>query len=89
MERLLKPRELGEILGFSTDTVLDWFEAKKIPGFKIGTAVRFRLSEVEDWLEAKRAGAGGEARTAPSKHPPSGVVSLTRTVPLQGGEEHA
>jgi excisionase family DNA binding protein len=89
MERLLTARELGDLLGFSADTIVDWAEAGKVPAFKIGGRLRFRLSEAEAWIEMKRVGAGGEARTAPSKCPPSGVVSLTRTVPLQGGEEHA
>lgn len=31
-----------------------WFEADRIPGFKLGRAVRFRESEIEAWLEARR-----------------------------------
>ena len=54
-ERLVTAGELAEILGLSTSTVLDWFEADRLPGFKLGTAVRFRLSEVGD--VARRAAA--------------------------------
>jgi predicted DNA-binding transcriptional regulator AlpA len=36
--------------------VLDWFEAGRLPGFKLGRAVRFPESEVLDWLEAQRVG---------------------------------
>ena len=46
--------ELGEHLALSTSTVLDWFEAGRLPGFKLGRVVRFRESEVVDWLEAQR-----------------------------------
>ena len=55
-ERLLSARELADLLGFSAATVVDWAEAGKLPGFKIGGRLRFRLSEVEDWLEGCRVG---------------------------------
>jgi hypothetical protein len=32
IERLLTPRELAELLGLSASTVLDWFEAGRLPG---------------------------------------------------------
>ena len=54
IEPLLTARELAELLGLSPSTVLDWFEAGRLPGFKLGRAVRFRESEVEAWLEARR-----------------------------------
>jgi excisionase family DNA binding protein len=55
-ERLLTSRELGDLLGFSAATVVDWAEAGKIPCFKIGGRLRFRLFEVEAWLEQQRQG---------------------------------
>ena len=55
-ERLLTSRELAELLGLAPATVLDWWEAGRLPGFKLGTAVRFRLSDVEAWLELQRRG---------------------------------
>jgi excisionase family DNA binding protein len=71
-ERLLTARELGELLGLSTGTVLDRFERGDVPGFrlyggKIGAPVRFRWSEVEAWIESGRFGP------APSQ-PPSKVL---------------
>lgn len=56
LERLLTARELAELLGLSAGTVLDWFEAGRLPGFKLGRSVRFRASEVEVLLEAQRVG---------------------------------
>jgi excisionase family DNA binding protein len=55
-ERLLTAAELAEHLGLSTATVLDWFEAGRLPGFKLGRVVRLRESEVLEWLEAQRVG---------------------------------
>ncbi len=53
-ERLLTAAELGELLGLSSSTVLDRFQAGDLPGFRLwgrkGGPVRFRLSEIEDAL---------------------------------------
>ena len=62
-ERLLTARELGELLGFAAGTIVDWAEAGRIPAFKVGGRLRFRLSEVEAWLEGRRVVAL-EAREA-------------------------
>lgn len=56
-ERLLTARELGELLGFSAGTIVDWAEAGKVPAFKVGGRLRFRESEVALWLEQQRLGA--------------------------------
>ena len=53
-ERLLTTRQLADVLGFAAGTVVDWAEAEKIPAFKIGGRLRFRLSEVEAWLRNRR-----------------------------------
>jgi excisionase family DNA binding protein len=88
-EPLLRARQVGELLGFSTSTIVDWAEAGKLPAFKVGGRLRFRASEVLAWLEGKRAGARGEAPATPRMRPPDGVVSLTPATPLRGGEEDA
>lgn len=64
IEPLLNARELAALLGLSQDTVLDWWEAGRLPGFRLnaGTdkigrptgALRFRESEILEWLEAQR-----------------------------------
>ena len=56
-EGLLTARELGDLLGFSAGTIVDWAEAGKVPAFKIGGRLRFRESEVLEWLEGQRADA--------------------------------
>lgn len=69
-ERLLTARELAEILGLSSATVLDRFEAGDLPGFRLfgrkGGPVRFRESEIETVLAGWRIG--------PSRHGPIEVV---------------
>jgi excisionase family DNA binding protein len=64
-ERLLSARELAELLGFKPGTVVDWFEAGQLPGFRIGGRLRFRESEALDWLEGKRGRAPEEKREPP------------------------
>jgi excisionase family DNA binding protein len=64
-ERLLTASELAERLALSTSTVLDWFEAGRLPGFKLGRVVRFRESEVLDWLESQRVGPEVGGRRQP------------------------
>jgi hypothetical protein len=66
-ERLLTAAELAELLGLSTSTVLDRFEAGDLSGFRLfaGTdrrgrptgSVRFRLSGIEAALEGWRVEA--------------------------------
>jgi excisionase family DNA binding protein len=59
-EPLLTASQLAELLGLSNATVLDWFEADRLPGFRLGGRkggpVRFRLAEVEAVLEEWRCG---------------------------------
>jgi excisionase family DNA binding protein len=57
IEPLLTARELAALLGVSASTVLDWFETGRLPGFKLGRAVRFRETEIGAWLEEHRAAA--------------------------------
>lgn len=72
-EALLTASVLGELLGFSASTIVDWAEAGKIPAFKIGGRWRFRESEVTAWLEEQRVVARGSAL------PLRGATSLTGT----------
>jgi excisionase family DNA binding protein len=79
-EPLLTARDLAELLRFKPGTVLDMWERRELPGFKLPNgAVRFRWSEVDSWLETKRAGAGGEAPATPQRPPE--LVSLTPATP--------
>jgi excisionase family DNA binding protein len=54
LEPLLRARDVAELLNLSANTVLDWFEAGRLPGFKInGGPVRFSSSEIAEWVSAQ------------------------------------
>ena len=64
-DRLLTAREVGEVLGVSTETVLRWVRQGKLPAIRLpGGAIRFREQEVEAWL-AERATPSRGALTTP------------------------
>ena len=79
---LLTARQVAELLGFAPGTIVDWYEAGKLPGFKIGGRLRFRPSEVEAWLERQRPGGGGEVSPTP-RAPGRGVVSQPSPTPFE------
>jgi excisionase family DNA binding protein len=54
-EPLLTSREVANWLGVGHHCVLDWWQAGKIPGYKLaGKAVRFSRDEIAAWLEEQR-----------------------------------
>lgn len=55
-EKLVSARQLSEKYGVSTETVLRWHRAGKLPGgFRLGSGVlRWREDELERWLESRR-----------------------------------
>jgi excisionase family DNA binding protein len=59
-ERLLTAVDVAELLGLSAGTVVDWAEADRLPGFRVGGTkggrLRFRESEVLAVLESWRFG---------------------------------
>jgi predicted DNA-binding transcriptional regulator AlpA len=56
-ERLLTAREVGELVGLSTEAVLRRWRAGEIPGYRIASNVlRFDPVEIEAWLALKRSG---------------------------------
>jgi excisionase family DNA binding protein len=94
-EPLLRARDVAELLAISPATVLDWFEAGKLPGFRlggrIGSPVRFRQSEVLAVLETWRVngpGARGEVSPTPSATPTRPLVLQASPTP-HGGEDDA
>jgi excisionase family DNA binding protein len=64
-EPLLTARQVAELLGFAPSTIVDWYEAGKLSGFRIGGRLRFRESELVAWLETKRAGRWRRGCTRP------------------------
>ena len=60
MEKLLKIREVGELLQMSPKTIYNWVHSGDIPYFKVykgrGSAgvIRFRQSDLERWLQSRK-----------------------------------
>lgn len=54
-DRLLTAREVGELLGLSTESVLRRWRAGEIPGFRLASNVlRFSREDIDRWLEGCR-----------------------------------
>lgn len=44
-------KELADYLKIAEKTAYRFALEKKIPGFKVGTAWRFRKKEIDEWIE--------------------------------------
>jgi excisionase family DNA binding protein len=67
---LLTAREVGELLGVSSETVLRWTRRGDLPGFRLpGGALRFRSDDLDLWLSQRATGTGTLA-------PPIGPAAL-------------
>lgn len=51
MTEILTIREVAEYLKLNEKTTYRFVAEGKIPGFKVGGAWRFRMSEIERWIE--------------------------------------
>lgn len=52
--RLLRPRELSELLGVPVGTLANWRSARTGPPFvEIGRHVRYRRGDVDEWIAAR------------------------------------
>jgi excisionase family DNA binding protein len=72
---MLTARELAEHLGLRRPkTVLDWYEAGKIPGYKWRRAVRFDLDEVLAAGRKDKGATGGNAPSDPPQRPCAGYM---------------
>ena len=53
-ETLITKKELVNGLGVSSSFINKLMAEEKLPYFKLGRAVRFRISEVSRWLERRK-----------------------------------
>jgi excisionase family DNA binding protein len=61
-EQLLTARQVADLLGFSTETVLRWTRAGDLPAVKTpGGAVRYQPAAIEAKLAEWSTAAGGGA----------------------------
>ena len=56
MEKLLKPKDVCQLVGIELATLYSWTSNDLIPYFKINGLLRFKTSEIERWLKLKRRG---------------------------------
>lgn len=61
-KRLLTASEAGRFLGYSEGTIRNKANADELPSVKLGTALRFRLSDLEEWISEQDAKAKAAAR---------------------------
>lgn len=59
-KRLLTAGEAARLLGYSEGTIRNKASAGEVPYVKLGTALRFRLSDLEEWIEEQDAAARAE-----------------------------
>lgn len=51
---LMKPGDLALFLGISKSTLYLLVETRKLPFYKVGGGLRFKMSDVEEYLEKAR-----------------------------------
>jgi len=53
MDKLLTVEEIAEYLSLKPSTIYQWTHQGFIPHIKLGSRVRFRMSQIEKWLESR------------------------------------
>lgn len=53
-EQMLSANAAGEMLGVSGKTVVRMMEAGNFPGYKIGSAWKFKRGDIEKYIESRK-----------------------------------
>lgn len=53
-KKLLTVKEVAIIMGLSIQTLYNWINSRKIPYYKVGHSVRFKLKDIEQKIEEGR-----------------------------------
>ena len=56
IEALSNIKDVSTMLGIQPNTIRIWAMNKKIPYYKVGGRLKFRLSEIKQWVEDKKYG---------------------------------
>jgi excisionase family DNA binding protein len=76
---LLSARQVAEQLGVSTETILRWVRAGKIPAVRLPSGqVRFRDDALDGWIE-ERATPGRGSVSHPAGTPPGCRLAASAT----------
>jgi excisionase family DNA binding protein len=54
LQRYLNAREAAQYLGVSRACVYRWAEEGRLPHYKVGGILRFKLAELEEWMGTHR-----------------------------------
>jgi excisionase family DNA binding protein len=77
--QLLTARQVADLLGVSTETILRWTRRGDLPAVRLpGGAIRFREAELEAWLEG-RATPGRGSVSHPAGRRPRDTLPLSAT----------
>ena len=49
---MMAVKEVAEYLGISKATVYQYTSSRRLPYFKLGTRLLFRVDEIDEWVEA-------------------------------------
>jgi excisionase family DNA binding protein len=80
MTGLLTAREVADLLGVSTETVLRWTRRGELPAIRLpGGAIRFRAGEIEAWLAERATPQRGVLTATPGAAQPGTLSSATLT----------
>ena len=90
-ERLLRTRDVADLLDVSVETVLRWHRSGKLPGgYRLASNVlRFSESALEAWLGGAREAPGVEEEVAPVHFQSPDAARNFTTAPVhnRGGDD--
>jgi excisionase family DNA binding protein len=79
---LLTAREVAEILGVSTETVLRWTRKGELPAIRMpGGAIRYRQEALEGWLMDRATPTRGVVEHPAGRRPRPSVHSIASSTP--------
>ena len=74
---LLTARQVADLLGVTTSTVLRWTRAGELPAVRLPSGqIRYREDELEAWLAARATGATSPKSGQPPKSEPKSPVTI-------------
>ena len=77
--RLLTAREVADLLGVSTESVLRWTRAGKLPAIRLpGGALRYRDADLEVWLYERATLSRGSV-SHPAERRPASTLAVSAT----------
>ena len=59
-DRLLTIEEISGMLVVRKSTLYSWSHQRRIPYIKVGSLLRFRMSDIEKWLEQQTVDVHGQ-----------------------------